>query len=145
MEPHRPAPSARKPDNTRWTGEKATAFLRLLARGVKVAPAARAVGMSRQAAYRLRERAPGFARYWALALEEAEKLREAERRGRRPGRGQGRGQGRERKPVHPLLSRAPIADGGTPDALRRSRADYIRALAERHLTPDKATAGGAGE
>jgi len=87
-----------KPDNTRWTGAKASAFLKLLARTGKVAPAARAVGMSRQAAYRLRTRAPQFAQFWDQAMEVAKRRRASSRRGR--------------KPVHPLLARhkVPYAD-----------------------------------
>ena len=79
------------PDNTRWTGEKAATFLKLLARSGKVAPCARAVGMSRQAAYRLRARAPKFAEYWDVAMEEAQRRRASARRGR--------------KAVHPLLAK----------------------------------------
>jgi molybdenum-dependent DNA-binding transcriptional regulator ModE len=40
----------------RWTRAKVVAFLRALALGGRVAAAARAVGMSRQSAYRLRAR-----------------------------------------------------------------------------------------
>ena len=58
MTPHPPART--KPDNTRWTGEKAADFLKLLASSGKVAPCARAVGMSRQAAYRLRAHHAAF-------------------------------------------------------------------------------------
>jgi len=80
------------PDNTHWTGDKAKAFLRALARYGKVAPAARAVGMSRQAAYRLRGRAPQFAQMWELAMEQARRQRASARHGRR---------------VHPLLAKGP--------------------------------------
>ena len=83
------------PDNTRWTGEKAGDFLKSLARTGKVASAARAVGMSRQAAYRLRERAPRFAGLWEVALEQARRQRASARRGKR---------------VHPLLDPRPVAD-----------------------------------
>ncbi|NVD45827.1 hypothetical protein [Qipengyuania atrilutea] len=89
-------PSAAKPplpDNTRWTGAKAAAFLKLLARSGKVAASARAVGMSRQAAYRLRDRAPQFAALWKRAMAEAEAQRASARR--------------TRKAVHPLLARTP--------------------------------------
>lgn len=79
-------------DNTRWTGEKASTFLKLLARSGKVAQCARAVGMSRQAAYRLRARAPLFAQYWDDALALARRRRASSKRGRR---------------VHPLLARDP--------------------------------------
>ncbi|MEZ5680587.1 MAG: hypothetical protein R3E14_04745 [Erythrobacter sp.] len=89
------SPSARpKPDNTRWTGAKASAFLKLLARTGKVASSARAVGMSRQAAYRLRARAPKFAEYWDMSMELAARRKASSRRGR--------------KPVHPLLARGPV-------------------------------------
>ena len=91
-------PATAKPDNTRWTGEKASAFLKLLARHGKVARAARDVGMSRQAAYRLRARAPQFAVFWKDALELARRRRASSRRGRS---------------VHPLLAPGPAA---APDA-----------------------------
>lgn len=78
--------------NTRWTGEKASTFLKLLARSGKVAECARAVGMSRQAAYRLRARAPLFAQYWEDALALAQRRRASSKWGRR---------------VHPLLARDP--------------------------------------
>lgn len=82
------------PDNTRWTGEKAATFLKLLGRTGKVAASARAVGMSRQAAYRLRARAPRFAEYWDMAMEVAARRKASSRRGR--------------KPVHPLLDTRPV-------------------------------------
>lgn len=89
-----------KPDNTRWTGVKAAAFLKLLACHGKVARAAREVGMSRQAAYRLRARAPQFAQFWEQSMELAKRRRASSRRGR--------------KPVHPLLARqaVPFAEWG---------------------------------
>jgi len=80
------------PDNTHWTAERAKAFLRALAVSGKVAPAARSVGMSRQAAYRLRKRAPHFAHLWNLALEQARARRASARQGKR---------------VHPLLAKEP--------------------------------------
>ena len=79
------------PDRSRWTGEKATAFLKALASSGKVAPAARSVGMSREAAYRLRARAPKFAEFWEIAMADAARARAAARRAR--------------KQVHPLLAR----------------------------------------
>lgn len=82
------------PDNSRWTGEKAAIFLKLLARHGKVAPAARAVGMSRQAAYRLRARAPKFAEFWELAMRDA--------------RGKAARASRKRKSAHPLLAKGPL-------------------------------------
>lgn len=96
--PPHPAPSACQirtaPDNTRWTGDKAATFLRLLARSGKVAASARAVGMSRQAAYRLRARAPRFAEYWEMSLEVWRN---------------GQASSRRRKQVHPLLEKRPPA------------------------------------
>ena len=86
------------PDNTRWTGAKAAAFLKLLARSGKVDPCAAQVGMSRQSAYRLRARAPEFAKYWAMAMEEAGRRRASARRGRRG------------RAVHPLLAKAPLPE-----------------------------------
>lgn len=85
-----PSETNTRPDNTRWTGEKATDFLKALARSGKVAPAARTVGMSRQAAYRLRARAPKFAEFWDLAMQDAARNKASRR---------------ARKPVHPLLAR----------------------------------------
>lgn len=90
------------PDKTRWTGEKASAFLRLLARTGKVAATARAVGMSRQSAYRLRARAPLFAQYWDMAMDQAEAARAASRRARRARRSGSKG-----RSVHPLLEQHP--------------------------------------
>ena len=68
-EPDSPAPPAAAPRRRsrprrcnadyRWTVPKAMAFLEALARCGEVAEAARAVGMSRQAAYRLRARLAG--------------------------------------------------------------------------------------
>jgi hypothetical protein len=46
--------------------------------------------MSRQAAYRLRQRAPHFAHLWNLALQQARARRASARQGRR---------------VHPLLAK----------------------------------------
>ena len=83
-------------DYSRWTGAKAACFLKALAKTGEVAAAARAVGMSRQAAYRLRARAPEFARVWEMALEQA-----LAQRAERCGRGRGRG----RRAAHPLLAR----------------------------------------
>jgi molybdenum-dependent DNA-binding transcriptional regulator ModE len=51
----------------RWTQSKALAFIEALARHGKVAAAARAVGMTRQSAYRLRDRVPQVAEVWARA------------------------------------------------------------------------------
>ena len=72
MEPPR-TPSAVRPPRVnadyRWTAPKVIAFFEALAAGGSVAEAARAVGMSRQSAYRLRARYAGteVARGWELA------------------------------------------------------------------------------
>lgn len=100
------------PDNTRWTGEKAAAFLKALARTGKVAPAARAVGMSRQAAYRLRARAPQFAALWLTAMAAAREQRTAARS--------------RRKPVHPLLAREVTLPLGEGDTSARSASRFAR-------------------
>ena len=104
--PHRPsadrpitdAPQAGKvrPTNSRWTGDKASTFIKMLARSGKVTSCALAVGMSRQSAYRLRARSPNFAHYWEIAMGEAKRRRASARRGKRR--------------VHPLLSRVPLAE-----------------------------------
>ena len=65
-------PDSRRPRPSpeyRWTDPKALAFLEALAQHGKVAAAARAVGMTRQSAYRLKHRAPMVAEGWALAQE----------------------------------------------------------------------------
>lgn len=61
----------RKPRHGDWTKPKMVAFLRELAASQSVHQAARSVGMSRQSAYRLRNRLPGtpFALAWEVALE----------------------------------------------------------------------------
>jgi len=56
-------------DRYRWTPAKAVAFLRDLADHGNVARAARSVGMTRQSAYRLRDRSPVIAEAWPLAIE----------------------------------------------------------------------------
>ena len=91
---HSPAPKPH-PDTSRWTGEKASAFLKLLGRTGSVASSARAVGMSRQSAYRLRARAPRFAAFWVSALEVARNTQASSRKGRAA--------------VHPLLDTAPLS------------------------------------
>ena len=97
-----PPPEPSTSDNTRWTGPKAAAFLKALARHGKVAKAAREVGMSRQAAYRLRARAPKFAQMWDWAMREAAGRRAEALAARRS--------------VHPLLARSPISpEGGAQD------------------------------
>lgn len=65
-----PARSARVPRSAaeyRWTDNKALAFLHALAQHGKVAAAARAVGMTGQSAYRLRQRVPAMAEAWVRA------------------------------------------------------------------------------
>lgn len=88
MEQTRTRSAARPPRSNaddRWTLPKAMAFLDALAECGKVAEAARAVGMSRQAAFRLRRRIAGtpLERGWELALHRGIALRAArrERRG----------------------------------------------------------------
>ncbi len=93
-----PPPAPSSPDNTRWNGPKAAAFLKALAHYGKVAKAAREVGMSRQAAYRLRARAPKFAEMWDWAMREAADRRAKARAARRS--------------VHPLLARGSAAGAG---------------------------------
>ena len=66
-----------------WTTLKAQVFLGALADLGRIAEAARAVGMSRQSAYRLRERLGEgtlFARAWDGALAEGRAKRRARRR-----------------------------------------------------------------
>lgn len=103
---HRPVPEAAqprsspsprpRPNNARWTGAKASTFIKMLARSGKVTSCALAVGMSRQSAYRLRARSPNFAHYWDIAMGEAKRRRASSRKG---------------KPrVHPLLSRVPLSE-----------------------------------
>ncbi len=65
--PTREARPPRPHSEYRWTNRKAHAFLDALAQHGKVAAAARAVGMTRQSAYRLRERIPVVAEGWARA------------------------------------------------------------------------------
>ncbi|WP_052208233.1 hypothetical protein [Croceibacterium mercuriale] len=55
-------------DQYRWTPAKALAFLDDLARHGNVARAARSVGMTRQSAYRLRDRSLTMAQAWPRAL-----------------------------------------------------------------------------
>ena len=64
----------------RWTNRKAHAFLDALALHGKVAAAARALGMTRQSAYRLKQRVPVVAEGWARA----QAIGRARRRGELP-------------------------------------------------------------
>jgi molybdenum-dependent DNA-binding transcriptional regulator ModE len=78
-----PAPDARPPRpaaDYRWTDNKALAFLQALAQHGKVAAAARAVGMTRQSAYRLKQRVPALTEPWARA----QAIGRARRRGPAP-------------------------------------------------------------
>ena len=61
----------RAPRYPRWTRARMVAFLRALRETGSVAAAARAVGMSRQSAYKLRDRLAGsaFDEAWSLAFE----------------------------------------------------------------------------
>lgn len=60
-DPITPPPSAAEPNGPRWTPRKMVDFLRALATTHSVGEAAKAVGMSRQSAYRLRSRTKGRA------------------------------------------------------------------------------------
>jgi hypothetical protein len=59
-----------------WTPERRQLFLGFLASGVDVRRACAAVGLSRQAAYKLREREPAFAQAWDEALRSARRAAE---------------------------------------------------------------------
>ena len=143
MEP--PAPSApprrRKPRRAprqcnadyRWTVPKVTAFLEALATSGRVAEAARAVGMSRQAAYKLRARLDG-PRFRA-AFEGARKAGIRARAAASRERARSRWDGPGLAALDHL--RASSAQGATPgaqgDAVReqgdavREQADAVRA------------------
>ena len=113
------------PDNTRWTGDKASAFLRLLAQSGKVAPSARAVGMSRQAAYRLRARAPRFAEFWDRAMKVAQARSAAAKANMRAS-------------VHPLLAPATPCDDTVTDGTGQRDASHEKRHSrrpERHFGP----------
>ena len=61
------SPDARRPRTNadyRWTNRKVRAFIEALGQDGKVASAARAVGMTRQSAYRLKHRIPAVAEAW---------------------------------------------------------------------------------
>ena len=78
-------PDARPPRPSaayRWTNRKAHAFLDALARHGKVAAAARAVGMTRQSAYRLKHRVPVIAEGWERAQALGQERRKSRRRGK---------------------------------------------------------------
>ena len=116
------------PDHTRWTGEKASAFLKALSLHGRVAKAAREVGMSRQSAYRLRARAPLFAQMWDRALDVAEARRKEASAAKRARRA--------KDAAHPLLART-LPDesygnaGSAPAAAPRSRGSDARLVSPR--------------
>ncbi len=85
MTQHAPIPPAspRSNHDYRWTWPKALEFLHALADCGKVAEAARVVGMTRQSAYRLRERSALVAEGWPLALAAGQERRAARARVRR--------------------------------------------------------------
>jgi len=124
--PHHPHPAT--PDHTRWTGAKAAAFLKALATHGKIAAAARKVGMSRQAAYRLRARAPKFAEMWDWAMREA-KVRRVE----------ARVLAAERRAIHPLLARAPDGAASRSPFPRHTNAPQADnpAAPRSHFRPQK--------
>jgi molybdenum-dependent DNA-binding transcriptional regulator ModE len=72
-DPRSPRPGA----DYRWTDNKAFAFLQALAQHGKVAVAARAVGMTRQSAYRLKRRVPELADPWERARAIGQRRRRA--------------------------------------------------------------------
>ncbi len=73
------SPPARPFAEYRWTSRKALAFLDALAQHGKVAAAARAVGMTRQSAYRLKARVPVVAEGWSRAQAIGRAVRRDER------------------------------------------------------------------
>lgn len=75
---HRPRPPRRSNAEYRWSRLRIHAFLRALAVTGSVAAAARAVGVSRQSAYRLRRRlGAGFAEVWDEGLRLGAQMRRA--------------------------------------------------------------------
>jgi hypothetical protein len=76
--PH--ARTTRRSAEYRWTNRKAHAFLDALAQHGKVAAAARAVGMTRQSAYKLKDRVPVVAESWARAQAIGRERRRGEAR-----------------------------------------------------------------
>ena len=82
MSTPRPDKSALPDPSYHWTTVKARVFIGALADLGRVSEAARAVGMSRQSAYRLRERL-GEDRLFARAWDKAEAQGRARRRARR--------------------------------------------------------------
>lgn len=90
MSPPHPDKAALPDAGYHWTTRKAQVFLGALADLGCVGEAARAVGMSRQSAYKLRDRLGAdnlFARAWDEARAEGHRNRQARRRAaRRAGR-----------------------------------------------------------
>ena len=83
MSTPRPEKSALPDPSYHWTTRKAQVFLGALADLGRIAEAARAVGMSRQSAYRLRERLGEdglFATAWDIAEAEGRARRRARHR-----------------------------------------------------------------
>lgn len=83
MSQPRPDKSALPDPRYHWTTLKAAAFIGALSQMGRVSEAARAVGMCRQSAYRLRARLGEdgvFARAWDKALAEGRARRQAQRR-----------------------------------------------------------------
>ncbi|MCJ2188223.1 hypothetical protein [Novosphingobium beihaiensis] len=73
-----PRPPRRSNAEYRWSRPRIHLFLRALAASGSVAAAARAVGVSRQSAYRLRRRlGPDFARVWDEGLQIGGEMRQA--------------------------------------------------------------------
>src|SRR5688572_30349166 len=60
-----------RPRRDGWSGERMATFLEVLADTGLVTEASRAAGMSREAAYSLRNRDPVFAAGWRAALAKA--------------------------------------------------------------------------
>ena len=86
MSPTRPDKSTLPDPSYHWTTCKAQVFLGALAELGRVGEAARAVGMSRQSAYKLRQRLGDdtlFARAWDAAREEGRRLHKARRQAAR--------------------------------------------------------------
>lgn len=80
--PFEPVPLRSRRDG--WTPERQREFIRLIAQGLKPGPAAARLGMRRQGAYELRDRAGGesFAAAWNVAAAAVARRRTADRIGR---------------------------------------------------------------
>src|SRR5688500_803796 len=64
-------PRAKVTPKKRTAGEWTAAFLAALANSANVRAACQAAGVSRETAYRYRDRSPTFRQQWATALEDA--------------------------------------------------------------------------